>query len=85
MELNEKYAKLYKEYMEEIDMLSEELSRILRALDTKEKRLFALERMDFTTLKGVFKRVHDIAIMKEDYEACEAIVELFKRKGVPLK
>ena len=66
------------------DKLAEGLSKFLRSIDTKEKRLYALTNMKKTPSIESLKRVHEIGIKNEDYETCDAITEFCKNNGMKL-
>lgn len=82
MNLNEESSKLDKIYNETQEKLSEALSKILRSIDTKENRIYALNKMEKTPSVESLKRVHNIGIRNEDYETCEAIKEFCQKKGI---
>jgi len=66
------------------EKLAEGMLKVLRSIDTKEKRLDALMNMKKTPSVESLKRVHEIGIKNEDNETCGAIIEFCKNKGLKL-
>ena len=78
-------AKKYEDLKEEIqNKLAFGISKILRSIDSKEKRFEGLKNMNPTPSIDSLKRVYKIAIDEEDYETCGAIKDFFEFKGLDI-
>lgn len=64
------------------DKLAEGISAIIRSIDDKEQRLEVLLKNNPST--DIVKRIHAVAVEREDYETCDAVKEFAKIKEIDL-
>ncbi|MBU3011100.1 hypothetical protein KO506_06780 [Polaribacter vadi] len=66
------------------EKLAEGISKLIRSIGSKEKRLAGLKSMKSKPSDENLKLVYKIAMEKEDYETCGTIKEYFDEKGIQL-
>ena len=72
MDIQKEFEKLHNEIQ---NKFAEGISTIIRHINDKDKIVDFLKKMENQPTEEVLKRINKIAIIKEDYETCEALKE----------
>lgn len=64
--------------------LAEGISTVMRSINNKEEIINYLTTMEKPPTIEMLKRINRIAIEKEDFETCQALIEYSNQKGITL-